>query len=463
MQLSDCPAPPRPVQIPARQERFERPSRFGIMAERLFTFFYVILGVSVSYGAYVALPRFASGGPKLEAGESDPVGMVGNILVLAGLIPALWMQRHRLRSVVRPMVPYILIVTLCIVSSVWSPYPLVSFRKSINLGVCVLFGVYLFLRLGLNRTLNMVIVYTAVAAILSVLLYFAIPSLGHETQFLGYENALRGVFPQKNVAGEAMLTAQIALVYLVMTSQMSVVTFSVLTLFFFGVQIMTMSASATMVTMVVWAFGAFLFTKGRIRLRLLFLYLGGSAGIVLAAIVLFDPELIFAAAGRDASLTGRVPLWTALIPFIKQRFFLGWGYSGFFLADSLDTQALWASIEWQPSNAHNGYLDILLQIGAIGLGLYAWVWVRNIRLSYFLLRPTRWTNQAPEALWCALFMAANIALNVDEGPLPYQDQFTMLMPATILGVEFAYRRHRERTAAAQLPRQVRLRPSLAAE
>jgi O-antigen ligase len=188
------------------------------------------------------------------------------------------------------------------------------------------------------------------------------------------------------------------------------------------------------------------------RLRLLAVYLGTSVVALGIVILVFDPEMLFGAVGRDASLTGRIPLWQTLWPFARQRLLLGWGYAGFFNADVKEMQYIWKIIEWKAPNAHNGYLDIMLQIGVIGLGLYLWVWSRAIVLSIKILRTPGGAKEFPVGIWAGLFMLVNVALNMDEGPLPYQDQFTMLMPLTILGLEEAWGQIRSRIRAGKVRR-----------
>ena len=48
----------------------------------------------------------------------------------------------------------------------------------------------------------------------------------------------------------------------------------------------------------------------------------------------------------------------------------------------------------------------------------------------------------PEARWMALFMLVNVLLNIDEGPLPYPDQFTMFGGVCLLVLARAPARER---------------------
>jgi exopolysaccharide production protein ExoQ len=68
--------------------------------------------------------------------------------------------------------------------------------------------------------------------------------------------------------------------------------------------------------------------------------------------------------GRDSKLTGRTDLWDAVLP-MNPNFLLGAGYESFWLGDRL--RVLWAAFWWGPNQAHNGYLEIYLNLGLVGL------------------------------------------------------------------------------------------------
>jgi O-antigen ligase len=69
---------------------------------------------------------------------------------------------------------------------------------------------------------------------------------------------------------------------------------------------------------------------------------------------------------RDNTLTGRTEVWEDVLPAMRARPLLGYGF-GSFWTDA--RRALYLI-----PTAHNGYLDILLQLGEVGLVFYA-VWL----------------------------------------------------------------------------------------
>jgi len=81
-------------------------------------------------------------------------------------------------------------------------------------------------------------------------------------------------------------------------------------------------------------------------------------------------------AGRDSTLTGRTALWNQLLRMIVDPLF-GAGYESFWLGDRVEQ--LWR-INWEhPNQAHNGYLEVFLDLGWAGVGLLAFVMVWGYR------------------------------------------------------------------------------------
>lgn len=73
---------------------------------------------------------------------------------------------------------------------------------------------------------------------------------------------------------------------------------------------------------------------------------------------------------QSKSLTGRVPLWEELIGYSSERPITGYGYEGFWTKNRI--AAIMKSQNWTLQNAHNAYLEIVLQLGLVGLVLALW-------------------------------------------------------------------------------------------
>lgn len=95
--------------------------------------------------------------------------------------------------------------------------------------------------------------------------------------------------------------------------------------------------------------------------------------VVLAGLLLLWLESVFdlyhaalALLGRNPTLTDRTIIWDTVLEMQDQPLF-GFGFESFWLGDRLEK--LWSAYWWLPTQAHNGYIEIYLHLGAVGVAL----------------------------------------------------------------------------------------------
>jgi exopolysaccharide production protein ExoQ len=153
-----------------------------------------------------------------------------------------------------------------------------------------------------------------------------------------------------------------------------------------------MSKSATSILTIVVFFWLYIlgrnYLKGGIS-RTTSIYLGlGSIPIVI--LLLTNPDLIFDLMGKDSSLTGRSLIWPYVIDQISEKPLLGWGFCAFWSsvnplafqisnAVARDMNSVW----WIMiiPNAHNGMLELLLEIGFLGTLFFMFLLGRNFVIA----------------------------------------------------------------------------------
>jgi hypothetical protein len=72
------------------------------------------------------------------------------------------------------------------------------------------------------------------------------------------------------------------------------------------------------------------------------------------------------ASGRDMTLSGRTDLWNDLMAIAADSPIFGVGYGSFWIGN---THNLWDRHFWRPTQGHNGYIDVYLELGIMGLFL----------------------------------------------------------------------------------------------
>jgi exopolysaccharide production protein ExoQ len=114
---------------------------------------------------------------------------------------------------------------------------------------------------------------------------------------------------------------------------------------------------------------------------------------ILAGIVLFAvAEITFgfsrylvAALGKDPTLTGRTELWQQLFGFDTNPLF-GVGFESFWLGERMRKIA--ELVGWHANEAHNGYLEIYLTLGLLGV----FILLALIIATFWKIRRELWRN-----------------------------------------------------------------------
>ena len=100
-----------------------------------------------------------------------------------------------------------------------------------------------------------------------------------------------------------------------------------------------------------------------------------------------DVLLLGRAEETGSSLTGRLPLWEDLFVYLSRSPMTGFGFGAFWTPKHIYEIAI--SQEWVISEAHSSYLDTALQLGAIGVALFAAIEVCTFLYAAFLSRVTQ--------------------------------------------------------------------------
>ncbi|HEY2415814.1 MAG TPA: O-antigen ligase family protein [Pirellulaceae bacterium] len=96
-----------------------------------------------------------------------------------------------------------------------------------------------------------------------------------------------------------------------------------------------------------------------------------AAGLCSLWICGFDPATDFrelfllGRSDESESLSGRTLIWPEVIHYARERFWLGYGYEGFWTPARIEDIS--DELGWGLREAHNGYLEMWLWLGAIGV------------------------------------------------------------------------------------------------
>lgn len=139
--------------------------------------------------------------------------------------------------------------------------------------------------------------------------------------------------------------------------------------------------------------------------------------LISITIFIIYPELtaiFFEITGKDPTLTGRTEIWALVLNQSINDLITGVGFQSFWIPEKLSKIILFQY--WMPNQSHNGYVDIILEVGIIGLILFAFV-------VYSFIKKI---NLKSNGLWFSIVFYV-LLLNFSESTLIRPHHFTNVM------------------------------------
>lgn len=301
-------------------------------------------------------------------GAGDPLRQVSYLFAFAIIaIAAVRCSGVRSMKAFSPL--YVLLLFWCVASALWSIDPEVTIRRSVLLCVvsaCVMLSVH---SIGPSRALQL-LCYVLVAVIAIDLLSVAlIPQARHMAD--GAEPQLagdwRGVHGHKNIAGALYANIVLLALFLASTTHDRRALFLAIvsTAFLVGTNsksslgLLPVALLAGMLYRL--SFGNTL-TRDRIYVGL------ALVGAILLAGLCLWWNTVSLALQNPALFTGRVAIWQAEWAYIRQHILLGSGFGTFSYTGKNSPIYDYIGSAWTGAvaNGHQGYLELLLTVGAPG-------------------------------------------------------------------------------------------------
>lgn len=318
---------------------------------------------------------------------------------------------------------------LVIVSVLWSQFPLITARRSMGFVLAGLFGLYFAVRFPLRRQLSIVWMAMVALAIGTAIMALCFPKLGLEAS-AGHHGDWQGVFTQKNACGRMMVLATAALLAEKRWSFLRVASLLV----FLFVMIMSGSRGAWLVEAVILALYVLLRIAGRFDSpsRVVLAMAGLCAAVFIAGATIYYLPLLTRLVGRDATLSGRTEIWKHVWPFIIRRPLLGWGYAGFWRGIQGESFNVVAALRFIVFHAHNGFLEIWLELGILGLTFFVLSYLRAWRKLWPVLR----SGNIDRVMWMVSVLVLIGLYGLDENTLLIPNGlFWMIYVATLANIE----------------------------
>ncbi|SDF64527.1 O-antigen ligase [Klenkia brasiliensis] len=255
---------------------------------------------------------------------------------------------------------------------------------------------------GPEQTLAAFLSGLRVVVALSAITYVFVPSIGREQSFY-QAGAFTGLFVQRNVASFVMVVIIISTVALwdrewSLGRKHKECFWLILTLLCL---LLARSSTSLVVLAAVLLLGLVVRQTRKMSEVGRRVTLAAVTAMVagFALIIFTNYSAASGLLGRDASLTGRTIIWAAVLPFINAQPWIGYGWNALWTPGVQVTEEMWSSAHFAFAHAHNAFLDVILQVGFVGLVLLlifplGRFVVNTSRLEETAARPVVWSSMA---------------------------------------------------------------------
>ena len=360
----------------------------------------------------------------------DPINAIVQYLIYAIALFFLLARKQSSIRTARGNILIWLLPVLTIISFLWSDFPDESLRKGIVVIQTSYFGLYFASRFTIKQQLHLLAWTFGIVAILSLL--FGIAFSGASIEAGANAGAFRGPFTQKNLLARVAVLG--AIVFLINALNEPKYKFFLWAGFALNLLLVLASTSKTALLLLLMVFILLPLYKAlrwkstiTIPLVVAIVVISGS----LVTLVLSNWELSLNAIGRDATLSGRVGLWEGAIEKIIARPWVGYGYQAFWREDG-GAFDIWLSEGYKPPHAHNGFINVPLDLGLIGLSIFLAIIAINYVRSIIFLR----SDKTVVGLWPIYYITFFFMYNHSENTIiEHNSIFWILLVSTILSVK----------------------------
>jgi exopolysaccharide production protein ExoQ len=315
-----------------------------------------------------------------------------------------------------------LLIGIAAASVLWSFMPKLTPNRSISLIGTTMFGFYIATRYTIRDQLKLLSWSFAAIIVLSFLMAIFIPEYGTMSYGI-HAGSWRGIYTHKNWLGRIMTIGAMVFSILAMDRKQQ-------WWYWIGLGgtfclIVLSKSSGSLINFFTIFSIVPIYAVFRWRPLIMMPMIAGIVTIGSSLMLWFNENstVLLGSIGKDATLTGRTDMWPYIIDMIAKQPWLGYGYNGFWNDWDSPGAAIWYAAKWKAPNAHNGVLDLLLQLGLLGLIVF------TIGYGLCLVRGIIWLriDRSWLSFWPILYLTQLTLSNVSESfLLSFNDLFWVL-------------------------------------
>lgn len=326
------------------------------------------------------------------------------------------------------------LLAIVIFSILWSE-DVSSTLKDIKGLIRVYFiAIYLAMRYPLREQMRLIAWPLGAAALLSMIFSAFIPGYIHKSPEL--VNMWSGIYGHKNELGYMMNWSSGVFLHLALSSYRYRWLMWALCGLSICLIILTRSTTslAILLTMILLLPFYRSFQKTNYKLQVIMITSALMLLIIFSILLINNAETVVGTSGKDLTFNGRSDLWELVISKVLERPWLGYGFSGFWTSNTASN--LRATYDWA-SNAHNGFLELLLELGFLGFLTFVAGFIR-----FFVMALTRIVSVAekPEDYWPMQMLVIIVIVNFSEARLLTPSWNWLMYVTTSLSLTLSFQR-----------------------
>lgn len=299
-------------------------------------------------------------------------------------------------------------------SLLWSVNPMTTWRSFISIAGLTAYGIMFSFYYSIEEQLRLLALYMFAVALISLLLILFIPSRGIMSEI--HPGAWQGIFWHKNLLGVHIALGVVLFVLCACEDTRYRLHYlaglAACLALLIGSRSLTGAVSA-LAGLTTYAAVKSLRTPplGLKRNHVALAWL--AAAMIAGSWLVSNLESALNLVGRDSTLTKRTLIWSLVLENSTDRPWLGYGLNSFWKGSTGTSAEVIKTLRFDPWHAHNGLMDLYLELGLIGISIFLVCFARLCIPAY---REAVHSRRKADC-WGLVFLAVLITCNLPESQL----------------------------------------------
>lgn len=274
-------------------------------------------------------------------------------------------------------ITFLLLCVFSFISVIWSISPKDTIKGSILLVGTTILAMYISKNYEKEEIMKSLLIWFFALVVINLVLVVFKFDIIYQIEETRYNNAIKGIFKHRNTLGLYMSMAIGVGLWFILQNKEKVNKYIPIATVICGGILLYLSKSMTSLLLGILIIFLIYFTRYK-KFNTILCYSIIPLMIVGVLVLVFTPNWfkeILESLGRNSTLTGRSVIWAGVIAAIVYKPLLGYGFGAFWTVNPHSVLFVLSEYKYElPVNSHNGYLDLLIEFGVVGvIAIIIWI------------------------------------------------------------------------------------------